>query len=381
MTPACTNDYRALARARLPGALFDYIDGGAYDETTLARNTGDLAALALRQRVLNDVSTLSTGTELFGQTLAMPVALGPVGMAGMYARRGEVQAARAAAGAGVPFSLSTVSVCDVAEVKAGAGTPPWFQLYMIRDRAYMADLLAAVREAGCPVLLFTVDLPAMGARYRDVRSGMSGAPSRLASVRRALDGLAHPAWLADVFLGGRPHAFGNLIKALPDARGMAEFGPWLTRNLDPAVSWKDIEWVRSRWPGPLVIKGVLDPQDARQAVSAGADGLVVSNHGGRQLDGVLSGIAALPPIVQAAGDELTILMDGGVRSGLDVLKALASGAKACLLGRAWAWPLAARGEAGVAHMLRIVRQELKLAMMLTGCTDVRAAGRDLLVGG
>ncbi|MEO8925784.1 MAG: L-lactate dehydrogenase [Caulobacteraceae bacterium] len=376
MTPACVTDYREAAQRRLPRILFDYIDGGSYAETTLAANIDDLRAVTLRQRVLRDVSSLSMATELFGQSLSMPVVLAPIGLGGMYARRGEIQAARAAKAAGVPFSLSTVGVCAIAEV-ARAAAPPWFQLYMIRDRGFMTDLLATAREAACPVLLFTVDLPVPGARYRDARNGMMAA-SAAGRIRQALDGLAHPAWLWDVHLRGRPHTPGNLAGAGADLKTLTDFWAWIGRNFDPSVTWKDIAWVRERWPGPLVLKGVLDADDAREAMRCGVDGIVVSNHGGRQLDGAPSSIAALPAIVDAVGEDLAVLMDGGVRSGLDVLKALSVGARACLVGRAWAWALGARGEAGVAHMLAILRQELRLAMSLTGCTDVRAAGRDLL---
>jgi L-lactate dehydrogenase (cytochrome) len=381
MIPACVSDYRELARRRLPRLLFDYIDGGSYAETTLRRNVDDFETIALRQRVLRDVSTISLATELFGQPMSMPVGLGPVGMAGMYARRGEVQAARAAKAAGVPFTLSTVGVCDLAEVVGGAGVAPWFQLYMIRDRGYMQTLLETARDLGCPVLVFTVDLPAPGARYRDMRTGLfGGKPPLSASIGRVLDGLSHPAWLWDVQIRGKPHTFGNIAPAIPEAKGTADFWPWVVRNFDPSLTWKDLDWIRQHWNGPIVIKGVLDPEDAKDAVKAGADGIVVSNHGGRQLDGVLSGVRALPPIVDAVGDDLTVLMDGGVRSGLDVVKALALGARGVLLGRAWAWALGARGQAGVAHMLQIVRQEMQMAMALTGCTDVREAGRSLLTG-
>ncbi len=376
MTPACVADYREAARRRLPKVLFDYIDGGSYGETTLAANTGDLAALTLRQRVLRDVSKLSMGTEVFGQTLAMPVVLAPVGLGGMYARRGETQAARAAKGAGVPFSLSTVALAGIEEV-AKAATAPWFQLYMIKDRGYMAELLAVARRAACPVLLFTVDLPIPGARYKDARNGMIAATTA-AKIRQALDGLAHPAWLWDVQVNGGPHTLGNLTAAAADLKGLNQYWSWIGRNFDPSVTWKDIEWVRDRWPGPLVLKGVLDAEDARDARRCGVEGVVVSNHGGRQLDGAPSSIAALPAVVEAVGQDLTVLMDGGVRSGLDVLKALALGAKACLIGRAWAFALGAGGEAGVAGMLTILRQELRMAMSLTGCVDVTDAGRSLL---
>ena len=371
-------DYREAARRRLPKVLFDYIDGGSYGEVTLAANTGDLQALTLRQRVMRDISSLSMKTELFGQPLSMPVVLSPVGLAGMYARRGEVQAARAAKAAGVPFSLSTVGVCTVEEV-AKAAAPPWFQLYMIRDRGFMADVLAGAAQAGCPVLLFTVDLPIPGARYRDQRNDMLGATPG-GRVGQMLDGVSHPAWLWDVYLRGGPHTLGTVAAATGGLKGMTAFWSWIGGNFDTTVTWKDLDWVRAHWQGPIVIKGVLDVEDAREAKRCGADGLVVSNHGGRQLDGVPSSIAALPAIAQAMGDDLTLLMDGGVRSGLDVLKALASGAKACLIGRAWAYALGARGEAGVTAMLGVIRQELRMAMALTGCVDVRQADRTLLTG-
>ncbi len=377
MTPACVADYREAARRRLPRVLFDYIDGGSYAEATLAANVADINALRLRQRVMRDVSKLSMGVELFGQPLSMPVVLSPVGLAGMYARRGEVQAARAAKAAGVPFSLSTVAVCSIEEVTAGAGAAPWFQLYMIRDRGFMSDLLARAEAAGCPALLFTVDLPVPGARYRDTRNGML-ATTTAQRIGQALDGLGHPEWLWDVQVNGGPHTLGNVAAAAKDLKRLVEFMTWIGRNFDSSITWADIEWVRARWKGPIIIKGVLDVADAEEAVRCGADGVVVSNHGGRQLDGVASGIAALPAIADAVGERTVVLLDGGVRSGLDVLKALASGAKACLIGRAWAWALGAGGEAGVAHMLQIMRQELRMAMSLTGCTDIGKAGRDLL---
>ena len=376
MIPACVADYRDAARRRLPKVLFDYIDGGAYAETTLAANVDDFRQIKLRQRVLRDVSHISTATELFGQSLSMPVVLGPIGLGGMYARRGEGQAARAAMAAGVPFSLSALGICAIDEVTRAA-SPPWFQLYMIRDRGFMADLLAAARTAVCPVLLFTVDLPIPGARYRDARNGMIAA-GPAARARQALDGLAHASWLWNVHVRGRPHTLGNFASADANLKRLTQFWTWIGRNFDPSLTWKDIAWVRERWPGPIVLKGILDAEDAREARRCGVDGVVVSNHGGRQLDGAPSTISALPAIAEAVGGDLTVLMDGGVRSGLDVLKALALGAEACLIGRAWAWALGARGEAGVAHMLEILRQELRVAMSLTGCTDVRAAGRELL---
>jgi L-lactate dehydrogenase (cytochrome) len=374
--PVNVADYREAARRRLPRVLFDYIDGGAYAEWTLAENVEALKRLTLRQRVLRDVSKLNFKTRLFGQEMSMPVALAPVGFAGMNARRGEVQAARAAQAAGIPFCLSTVGLCSIDEV-AGAVAPPWFQLYMIRDRGFMSELLATARHAGCPVLLFTVDLPIPGVRYRDARNTMI-ATTFAARARQVLDGLAHPAWLWDVQVNGGPHALGNLAAATQGLNNLSSYWAWVGRNFDPSVTWKDIDWVRERWPGPLVIKGILDAEDARQAQACGADGIVVSNHGGRQLDGAPASITALPAIAEALGGAMPVLMDGGIRSGLDVLKALALGADACLIGRAWAFALAARGEAGVAHVLTLMRQELRLAMSLTGCLDVADAGSELL---
>jgi L-lactate dehydrogenase (cytochrome) len=374
--PVCVADYREAARRRLPRVLFDYIDGGSYAEDTLAANVADIQSLKLRQRVLQDVSKLSTETEVFGQKLSMPVVLSPVGLSGMYARRGEAQAAKAAKAAGVPFTLSTVGVCTAREV-AEAAAPPWFQLYMTRDRGFMAETLASVAEAGCPVLVFTVDLAVPGTRYRDQRNGMV-ATTTAQRFSQAMDGILHPAWLWDVHLNGRPHTLGTVASASKDLKRLVEFWSWIGRNFDASITWDDIAWVREHWKGPIVIKGVLDVADARQAAAIEVDGIVVSNHGGRQLDGANSSIRALPPIAQAVGDRLTVLMDGGVRSGLDVLKALSCGARAVLIGRAWAWALGARGEAGVAHMLQILRQELRVAMALTGCTDVRNASGDLL---
>lgn len=378
MTPACVADYRELARRRLPRVMFDYVDGGSYGEVTLRRNVEDFEAIALRQRVLRDVSKINLATEWFGQPLSMPLALAPVGMAGMYARRGEAQAARAAHAAGVPMILSTVSVCDLGEVKAAAGEAPWFQLYMIKDRAYMAQLLARAADLGVKVLVFTVDLPVPGARYRDYRTGLFGGNTAATLLKRGLDGALHPDWVQDVWLRGRPHSFGNIAAAIPDAKGIMEFWPWVTANFDPTLTWSDLAWVRQHWKGPIVLKGVLDPEDAREAVKHGVDGIVVSNHGGRQLDGVLSGARALPAIADAVADQTTVLVDGGVRSGLDIVKALALGAKGVLIGRAWAWALGARGEAGVAHVLAVLRQEMMMAMALTGCTDVADADEGLL---
>ncbi|AOG00609.1 MAG: FMN-dependent L-lactate dehydrogenase LldD [Blastomonas sp.] len=374
---ASTLDYRALARARLPHFLFEYIDGGSYAEVTLQRNVTDLAEVALRQRVMTDVSAIDLSTELFGQRLAMPVALAPVGLAGMNARRGEVQAARAAQAAGVPFCLSTVSVCPLAEV-AAAAAPFWFQLYMIRDRAFMIDLIDQARAAGCSALVFTVDMPVPGSRYRDLRSGLAGAAGMAGSLRRAWQAARRPGWAWDVGLQGRPHHLGNVAPVLGSNSGLEDFLGWMRNNFDPTVTWRDLEFVRSRWDGPLIVKGILDPDDARLAADHGADGIIVSNHGGRQLDGVLSSAKALPPIADAVGGRVTVLADSGVRSGLDVVRMLALGADGVLLGRAWAYALAAAGEQGVRHMLGLIEAEMRVAMALTGCTNIPAITRDIL---
>ncbi len=378
MKAASITDYRDMARRRLPRFLFEYIDGGSYAETTLARNVADLADVALRQRVLRDVSAIDLSTELFGQKLAMPVALAPIGLAGLAARRGEVQAARAAEAAGVPFTLSTVSACPIAEVAAGVTRPFWFQLYMIRDRVFMADLLARAAAAQCSALIFTVDMPMPGSRYRDSRSGLAGAPGLAGQMRRLGQALARPRWAYDVGLNGRPHALGNVLPVLGDKTGLEDFFAWMRAGFDPAVTWKDLEWVRDRWTGPLILKGILDPDDAGAAADLGADGIVVSNHGGRQLDGVPSTARALPPIADRVGDRLTVLADGGVRSGLDVARMLALGAKGVLLGRAWAFALAGGGQDGVAHMLRLIEAEMRVAMALTGVTNIAAIDRTSL---
>jgi L-lactate dehydrogenase (cytochrome) len=326
---------------------------------------------------MRDMSRLDMSVTTLGQTMAMPVGLAPVGMAGMYARRGETQAARAAAAAGIPMCLSTVSLCSVEEV-AATGVAPWFQLYVLKDRGYMRELLARAKAAGCPVLAFTVDLPVPGTRYRDIRSGFTGSSGLAGALNTAWDGITHPAWLWDVWVNGRPHVLGSVAGAVKDSRSVTDYLSWIARNFDRTVTWKDLDWVRETWDGPIVVKGVLDVADAKDAVKAGAQGLVVSNHGGRQLDGVRSSISALPRIAQAVGSDLEVYMDGGVRSGLDVLKAMALGAKACFVGRAWAYALGAGGEAQVARMLATLKSELAVAMILTGCANVRDAGRELL---
>ncbi len=376
--PATAADLREAARRRLPRFIFDYVDGGSFDEVTLGRNRAALEAVTLRQRVLTNVSDMDISTTLFGERLAMPLMLAPVGMAGMLSRRGETRAVRAAAAHGVPLILSTTSVCPIEEVAAASPAPFWFQLYVAKDRAFCADLLTRARAAGCKVLFLTVDLPLPGPRYRDQRSGLSGPQGLLGQWRRWTSILAHPGWTIDVGLRGRPHALGNVAPLMTGKVKLADFLRWSGQNFDPSVSWKDLDFIRSHWDGPLVIKGITDVEDARRATSEGADGIVVSNHGGRQLDGSMGTAQALPAIADAVGDKLSVLMDGGVRSGLDMLRALALGAKGVLVGRSWAYALAAGGEAGVSAMLALFAAELRTGMALTGCRSIADIGPDMM---
>lgn len=371
---ASISDYRELAKVRLPHFLFEYLDGGSYDEVTLRRNIEDLRSVALKQRVLRDVSTIDLTTDLFGQRWSMPVGLGPVGLSGLYARRGEVQAAKAAAAAGVPFALSTLSACSIAEVARAA--PLWSQLYIVKDRGFVSDMIARAKEADCGALLLTVDLAVPGTRYRDYRSGLSGSLRGRASRIRQV--LSRPDWTWDVAVRGRPLTMGNLEPLLGAGAALEDLMGWVGQNFDASVAWEDVEWVRSQWPGPLIIKGILDPHDARTAAESGADGIVVSNHGGRQLDGVLSSARALPAIADAVAGSVAVLADGGVRSGLDVVRMLALGADFVLLGRAWAYSLAARGQAGVAHVLKLVDAEIRVAMALTGSTKIDQINSEIL---
>ncbi len=381
MIAACINDFRELARRRLPRFLFEYMDGGSYAEVTLRRNISDLEAIALRQRVLRDVSDIDLSTELFGQKLAMPVALAPIGLAGMNARRGECQAVCAADKAGIPFTLSTVSACPISEVAKAAAKPFWFQLYMIRDRAFMRDLMQQAMAANCSALVFTVDMPVPGSRYRDYRTGLAGSPGLKGAVRRAAQGALRPDWAWDVGVMGRPHQLGNVAPVLKGKTGIEDFFAWMRNNFDPSINWRDLDFIRSEWTGPLIIKGILDPEDAKEAAHLGADGIVVSNHGGRQLDGVPSTARALQPIADAVRDKVTILADGGVRSGLDVVRLLALGARGVLVGRAWAYALGAAGEAGVTKMLSLIEAEMRVAMALTGVTRIDQINRNNLAGG
>ncbi|MFY8328190.1 FMN-dependent L-lactate dehydrogenase LldD [Pseudoalteromonas sp. ZZD1] len=376
MIISASTDYRKAAKAKLPPFLFHYIDGGSYKEHTLKRNVQDLSDIALRQRVLKDMSDLDLSTELFGEKLDLPLILAPVGLTGMYARRGEVQAAKAAENKGIPFTMSTVSVCPIEEVTPNIDRAMWFQLYVLRDRGFMKNALERAKAAGVKTLVFTVDMPVPGARYRDMHSGMSGP---FAASKRILQAMTHPRWAVDVGLFGKPHDLGNISAYRNEKTSLVDYIGWLGNNFDPSISWKDLEWIREFWDGPMIIKGILDEEDAKDAVRFGADGIVVSNHGGRQLDGVLSSARALPKIADAVKGDIKILVDSGIRNGLDVVRMLALGADSAMLGRSYIYALAANGQKGVEHLLDLYDKEMRVAMTLTGAKSISDLGSHSLV--
>lgn len=360
-------DLRALARRRVPRAIFDYADRGSYDEVTLRANRAGLAAIGLRQRVMVDVSTRSTATTLAGQAATMPVAIAPTGLTGLFHRNGEIHGARAAEAFGIPFCLSTMSICSIEDVRAATTKPFWFQLYVMRDRGFARSLIERAAAAQCSALVLTLDLQIQGQRHQDLKNGLA-VPPRL-TLANALDIMRKPGWATGVLFGKR-RTFGNLAGQIKGSDNLATLSQWIASQFDPSLNWQDIDWVRKMWPGKLILKGVLDVEDARAAAASGADAIVVSNHGGRQLDGAMASIAALPAIVDAVGGRTEILFDGGVQSGQDVLKALALGARGCLIGKAFLYGLAAQGEAGVTRTLDIIRRELDVSMALTGIRDV-----------
>lgn len=379
LVPVSVGDYRRIAERKLPRFLFDYVDGGAYGEVTLARNVSDFANIAPRQRVMRDVSTVDTSVNFAGTDSAMPLALAPVGMGGMLARRAEIQAKRAADATRVPFTLSTVSICSLEEVADVSDQPFWFQLYMLRDRGVVTEILDRAWKVGVRSLVFTVDLAVVGERYRDIRNGIAGGASAWGRLRAGpLSYLSHPRWLWDVGIRGKPHTFGNLAAYVPTATNPTQYREWVAQQFDASVTWEDINWLRQQWKGQLIIKGILSPEDGIAAARAGADTIVVSNHGGRQLDGVVSSISILPQIRDAVPDNVSVLMDGGVRSGLDMFRAVALGADGVMIGRPWAYAMAARGEIGVQDLLSAFRRELASAMALCGVTSVTQISRELV---
>ncbi|MCC2956291.1 FMN-dependent L-lactate dehydrogenase LldD [Massilia sp. IC2-477] len=371
MIISSATDFREAARRRLPPFLFHYLDGGAGAEQTLRANVDDLQKVRLRQRVLRGSKQLDLGVQWFGQDYALPIALAPIGLAGMYARRGEVQAVRAACRSRIPFIQSTVSVCPLSEVAAQADRPIWFQLYVLKDRGFMRDVMRRAWELGATTLVFTVDMPVPGARYRDAHSGMSGPNGPL---RRVLQAMMHPRWAWDVGVLGRPHDLGNISAYRGSATGLADYIGWLGANFDPGIAWADLQWIRDEWKGKLILKGILDPEDARDALAFGADGIVVSNHGGRQLDGAPSTAQALPAIAAEVKGRMAIFADGGVRTGTDVFRMLALGADGVLIGRAFIYALATQGQLGVERLLAIMEKDLRTNMVLTGVQRVADIG-------
>lgn len=368
-------DLRQVARRKIPRAIFDYVDGGSYEEHTLRGNRADLQSIRLRQRVMVDVSKRTLSTTILGQPAALPLAIAPTGLTGLVRGDGEILAARAALAAGIPFCLSTMSICSIEDVRAAVDRPFWFQLYVMRDRGFSQSLIERAREANCSALVLTVDLQIQGQRHRDIKNGLS-VPPRL-TPGNAFDMAMKPGWVQRVLCGKRK-TFGNLAGHVPGSNNLSTVSQWIAGQFDPSLSWRDVEWVRKLWPGKLILKGILDPVDAELAVKTGADAIIVSNHGGRQLDGAPSSIDALPAVTERVAGRCEILFDGGIRSGQDILKALASGAHACLTGRAFLYGLGAFGEAGVTCALDILRNELDVSMALSGSTDVRNVSRDII---
>lgn len=376
MSPVTSiTDFRALAKQRIPRAIFDYADGGAYEELTLRRNAADLDALAFRQRVMVDVSSVSTATTLLGQPVSMPLAIAPTGLAGLFHADGEIHGAKAAEAFGVPFCLSTMSICSIEDVHAVTSKPFWFQQYLMRDRGFNQELMDRARSAGCSALVLTLDLQVQGERRRDLKNGLT-IPPRL-TFRNLLDVASKPCWALQVLFGKR-RSFGNLAGRIGGASGLHTLSEWIATQFDPAADWKDVGWVRSRWNGKLVLKGIMEPEDARLAIAAGADAIVVSNHGGRQLDGAPSTISVLPEIAGMVEDRCEVLFDGGIRSGQDVLKALALGARGAMIGKSFLYALAAGGHAGVSRALNIIQRELAVSTALVGRTRPSECDRTIL---
>ncbi|HEY2676513.1 MAG TPA: alpha-hydroxy acid oxidase [Steroidobacteraceae bacterium] len=370
-----THDLRELARRRIPRAIFDYADGGSYEERTMRRNSADLDALTFRQRVMVDVSNISLATSFLGSAVSMPLGIGPTGLAGLFHADGEILGARAAAACGIPFCLSTMSICSIEDVRAATQQPFWFQQYLMRDRGFNQELIDRAAAARCSALMLTLDLQVIGERRRDPRNGLT-IPPKL-SLRNALEFARKPAWAARVLFGKR-RTFGNLVGRIGGNSGINTLAQWTATQFDASANWRDVDWVRSRWPGKLILKGVLEAEDALLAVAAGADAIVVSNHGGRQLDGAPSTISVLREIVEAVDGRCEVLFDGGVRSGQDIAKALALGARGALIGKSFLFALAAAGEAGVTKAIEIMRNELRVTLALTGTSSIDAVGSHIL---
>ncbi len=372
----CIEDLRQLARRKVPRAFFDYAEAGSYSEETLHANRADLEQIKLRQRVLVDVAARDTSTTILGKKMALPIALGPVAMTGLEHGNGEILACRAAHNAGVPFTLSTLSICSIEDVAAAVKKPFWFQLYVMKDRGFVRSLIERAAAAKCSALVLTVDLQVLGQRHIDIKNGLSVPPAL--KIKNLIDMATKPGWVFSV-LAGKRWTFGNLHGHMKGMGGVKSLAQWVGSQFDESLNWKDVEWVRSIWPGKLIIKGILDVEDAKLAVKTGAAALVVSNHGGRQLDGAASSISMLPKVADAVGSDIEVMFDGGIRTGQDVLRALALGARSCLIGRAYIFGLGAAGEAGVAKAIDIIRKELDVSMALTGVNRIKEIGRRILV--
>ena len=376
-TMTCIEDLRQTARRRVPRAFFEYAEGGSYAEQTLNANRADLERIKLRQRILVDVAHRSTSTTILGEPVSLPLALAPIGLCGMQHGDGEILACRAAQAAGIPFTLSTMSICSIEDVAAAVDKPFWFQLYVMKDRGFVRSLIERAAAAKCSALVLTVDLQILGQRHRDIKNGMTVPPEL--RFKNIIDMASKPAWLLSVARAKR-RTFGNLaghVRGMEDVKSLSH---WTASQFDATLNWKDVEWIASLWPGKLILKGILDVEDARLAAKSGAAALVVSNHGGRQLDGAPSSIAALPSIAEAVGSSMEVLFDGGIRSGQDVMRALAFGARACLSGRAFIYGLGAGGQAGVARAIEIIRNELDVSMALTGVNSIAEIDRRVIVG-
>jgi L-lactate dehydrogenase (cytochrome) len=372
----CIEDLRILARRRVPRMFYDYADSGSWTESTYRANEADFQGIKLRQRVAVNMDNRSTRTTMLGQEVAMPVALAPTGLTGMQHADGEILAALAAEAFGVPFTLSTMSICSIEDIAAHTRSPFWFQLYMMRDRGFMERLIDRAKAAKCSALMLTLDLQILGQRHKDIRNGLSAPPKP--TLANMINLATKPRWCLGM-LGTRRRQFGNIVGHVSGVEDMSSLSAWTAQQFDPTLSWRDVEWVKNRWGGKLILKGIMDAQDARLAVQSGADALIVSNHGGRQLDGAPSSISALPAIADEVGSSIEVWMDSGIRSGQDVLKAVALGAKGTLIGRAFLYGLGAMGEAGVAKCLQLIHNELDLTMAFCGHTDIRQVNRDILL--
>jgi L-lactate dehydrogenase (cytochrome) len=374
----CVEDLRVLAEKRVPRMFYDYADSGSWTETTYRENTSDFAKIKLRQRVAVNMENRSLRSSMVGQELAMPVALAPVGLTGMQHADGEILAARAAEKFGVPFTLSTMSICSIEDVAENVSKPFWFQVYVMRDRDFIKRLIERSKAAGCSALVLTLDLQILGQRHKDLINGLSAPPK--ITLRNMLNMSTKPRWGLGM-LGTQRRTFRNVVGHVKTGGDMSSLSAWSTGQFDPTLCWDDVKWIKDLWGGKLILKGIMDPEDAELAVQSGADGLIVSNHGGRQLDGAPSSIAALPPIVKAVGDRIEVYMDGGIRSGQDVIKALALGAKGVFIGRAFIYGLGAMGEEGVTTCLNLMKKELDVTLAFCGLRDVGKVDTGILVPG